>query len=130
MKEEEIKKKLTEDEYYILREQGTEAPFSGVYDHVFEDGTYHCKVCDTPLFNSEYKYDSGCGWPAFDRAINGNVNFINDYSHNMVRLEAQCAICHSHLGHVFEDGPAMLLNGEQGSGQRFCINSASLDLKK
>lgn len=121
MDEQEIKKKLTEEEYRILREKGTEAPFSGALLHEKRNGTYCCKVCEAPLFSSDAKFDSGTGWPSFDEAFPGSVREIPDDSHGMQRIETVCATCGSHLGHVFDDGPTE-------TGKRYCLNSACLDL--
>lgn len=127
--EEEWKQSLTPEEYRVLREKGTEAPFSGEYDETFEEGKYVCAACDLELFNSEHKFDSGCGWPAFDRAIDGTVEFTEDYAHGMHRIEATCARCNGHLGHIFPDGPTkgtQLKPGVISTGDRFCINSVSM----
>lgn len=123
MTEEEIKKKLTPEEYAILREKGTEAPGTGKYLHEKREGMYTCKVCGSPLFSSDAKFDSGTGWPSFDEALPGAVRFIHDESHGMNRTEIVCTNCNSHLGHVFEDGPT-------STGKRFCLNSACLDLQE
>jgi peptide-methionine (R)-S-oxide reductase len=117
------KEKLTPEEYAVLREKGTEAPFSGEYVHEDTDGTYRCKACGNALFSSDAKFDSGTGWPSFDKAIEGAVEQHTDTSHGMRRVETTCARCHSHLGHVFDDGPTE-------TGQRFCINSVCLDLEE
>ncbi len=121
MTEEEIKQKLTAEEYEVLRKKGTEAPFSGRYVHEKSDGTYNCKACGNPLFSSETKFDSGTGWPSFEEALPDAVNYKEDDSHGMARTEVTCAKCDSHLGHVFPDGP---------KGKRFCMNSVCLDLEK
>jgi peptide-methionine (R)-S-oxide reductase len=124
MNENELKQKLSEDEYKVLREKGTEAPFSGKYVDTKEEGTYVCKVCEKPLFSSQAKFDSGTGWPSFDKPENlENVELKEDNSHDMHRTEVVCKSCGSHLGHVFNDGPTE-------TGQRYCINSVCLDLKK
>lgn len=117
--DEELKKRLTPEEYHVLREKGTEAPFSGDLLHVDADGTFTCKVCGNKLFASDAKFDSGTGWPSFDTAIEGSVKLTPDNS----RTEVTCAKCGSHLGHVFDDGPT-------DTGQRYCINSVCLDLEE
>ena len=122
--EEEWKKELSPEEYKILREKGTEAPFTGEYDHTFENGMYKCAACGAQLFSSDRKYNSGCGWPAFDDALPGAVEFTEDSTLGMRRVEVTCKKCGGHLGHVFPDGP------KETTGRRFCINSASLKFKK
>ena len=121
--EEEWKKILTPDQYKILREKGTEAPFSGTYAGEKEKGVYRCAGCGNPLFSSDTKFDSGTGWPSFDNALPGAVKYITDTSHGMMRTEVVCAQCGSHLGHVFDDGPT-------ATGKRYCMNSVCLDLEK
>ena len=118
--EQEWKKKLTPLQYDVLRRKGTERPFTGRYYRFDEDGTYSCAACGNPIFMSQDKFDSGCGWPSFDKAIPGHVKFTPDFSHGMERIEVTCARCGSHLGHVFEDGPTE-------TGDRFCINSAAMN---
>jgi len=123
--ENEWRKNLTPEQYKVLREKGTEAPFSGKYVHTKEDGTYVCAACSNELFSSNNKFDSECGWPSFDDAINSeNIKIQPDNSLGMTREEVICAKCESHLGHVFDDGP------KETTGKRFCINSISLNLKK
>lgn len=119
MNEEEIKQKLTDEEYHILREKGTEAPFTGELLNEKRNGMFKCKVCGQQLFSSDAKFDSGTGWPSFDEAIPGTVNLIHDTTYGMNRTEVVCTKCGSHLGHIFEDGPTK-------SGKRYCINSACL----
>lgn len=119
--DEDLKKKLTPEQYRILREKGTEAPFTGKYLHNKEKGMYACPVCGSKLFSSETKFDSGTGWPSFyDVASTGAVKLVGDNSGGMRRTEVLCSNCGSHLGHVFNDAT------DQPTGQRFCINSASL----
>ena len=118
--EEEWKKKLTPEEFHILRDKGTERPFTGEYDKFYKDGTYKCAGCGTELFTSSSKYDSGCGWPAFYEAMPEKIQESADNSFGMTRVEITCENCGGHLGHVFNDGP-------QPSGLRYCVNSISLD---
>lgn len=121
--EEEWKQMLSPEQYKVLREKGTEAPFTGEYVHEKTDGTYACAACGNPLFDSNTKFDSGTGWPSFDQAIPGAVETHNDTSHGMSRTEITCARCGSHLGHIFDDGPT-------DTGKRYCINSVCLDLEE
>ncbi|CAN0342580.1 unnamed protein product, partial [Phaeothamnion confervicola] len=116
----EWKKALTAEQYRVLRGHGTEAPFSGKYEKNTQAGTYYCAACNNELFSSKTKFDSRCGWPSFYAAAAGSHVILKpDNSLGMHRTEVLCARCHSHLGHVFDDGP-------QPTGQRFCINSVSL----
>lgn len=119
--ESEWKAQLSPEAYKVLRENGTEFPYSGKYDTHFEKGSYLCAACKTPLFKSQHKYNSGCGWPAFDTAIPGAILYLEDQSHGMLRVETRCAQCNSHLGHIFEDGP------KETTGERYCINSVCLE---
>jgi len=122
--DEEWRKVLTPLQFEVTRKQATEPPFSGEYNKFDEDGVYHCVACDTALFESETKYDSGSGWPSFWKAIDeGNIKKIEDRSHGMVRTEIRCGACGSHLGHLFNDGP-------QPTGLRYCVNSNSLDFNQ
>ena len=120
---EEWAKNLSPELYRVAREKGTERPFIGKYTDEKATGTYHCACCGEPLFQSDNKFDSGCGWPSFDAAA-GAVEEHHDASHGMIRTEVTCAKCDAHLGHVFPDGP------KETTGMRYCINSISLDLKK
>ncbi len=120
----ELKKRLSEEEFEVTQKASTEAPFSGKYWDEHTDGTYTCKVCGQVLFDSQHKFESGSGWPSFDRAVPGSVEMRVDESHGMTRTEVVCSKCGAHLAHMFEDGP------QDTTGQRFCVNSASLDLKK
>ena len=117
---EEWKKELTDMQYYVLREAGTERAFTSDLLKEKRKGTYVCAACSTPLFKSEHKFDSGTGWPSFDRAIEGNVAYDVDYKIGYKRTEEHCAVCGGHLGHVFEDGP------RETTGERHCINGAAL----
>ncbi len=121
--EDEWLKELGPERYRILREKGTERPFTGKYNLTTEKGTYTCGACNTPLFESNTKFDSGCGWPSFDESIDGAVEYVQDKTLGMMRTEILCATCGSHLGHVFNDGPTK-------TGQRYCVNSLSVDLEK
>ncbi|RZJ70141.1 peptide-methionine (R)-S-oxide reductase MsrB [Flavobacterium sp.] len=116
----EWKKELTPEQYNVLREKGTERPYTGEYVDNFEKGYYVCAACGNKLFNSDTKFKSDCGWPSFDQAIKGSVNYHTDNSLGMSRTEVTCAKCGGHLGHVFEDGPT------ETTGQRFCTNSVSI----
>ena len=119
----EWRKELDDNRYHILREKGTERPFSGEYNLHFEEGTYTCGGCNIPLFNSDQKFESGCGWPSFDNSLENAVTYVLDKSHGMIRTEIVCSNCGSHLGHVFNDGPTE-------TGQRYCVNSLSVSFKK
>ena len=118
------KEKLTPQQYEILRNKGTESAFTGKLVNNFESGMYECAACGQPLFSSETKFHSDCGWPSFDRSLAGNVEFHEDNSLGMARTEVICSNCGSHLGHVFDDGP------KETTGKRFCINSVALNFKK
>ena len=119
----DLKKRLTPQEYQVTQEKATEAPFSGDYVNEHAKGMYACKVCGAELFDSGSKFDSGTGWPSFDAAIPGATRAVVDDSHGMSRTEVVCANCGAHLGHAFDDGPAT-------TGKRFCINSCSMNLRK
>jgi len=118
------REKLTPEEFHVLRQKGTERAFTGEYWDTEAEGVYHCRGCGEALFNSESKFDAGCGWPSFDRPASGTViGEERDASHGMIRTEVLCQKCGGHLGHVFPDGPT-------DTGLRYCINSLSIDLKK
>jgi len=120
---EEWKNMLTPEQYHVMFEQGTEAPFTGQYVDTHEQGVYRCAACHASLFDSDAKFDSGTGWPSFDQPANReNVVLMNDESHGASRTEVRCKNCGAHLGHVFNDGPT------DTTGKRFCINSCSLTL--
>ena len=118
------REQLTAEEFFVLREKGTERAFTGEYWNVWEEGAYHCRGCGELLFQSDTKFDAGCGWPSFDRpATEGVVKEARDTSHGMIRTEVLCQKCGGHLGHVFPDGPTE-------TGQRYCINSLSIKLEE
>ena len=120
----EWKEEISPEQYRIAFEKGTEAAFTGIYNNHKDTGTYNCSVCDNPLFTSNSKFESGCGWPAFFKPVSPeSVNEHVDVSHGMSRTEITCNNCNAHLGHVFSDGP-------QPSGLRYCINSVSLEFQK
>jgi peptide-methionine (R)-S-oxide reductase len=120
----EWKKMLTPEMYYIARQKGTERPWTSKFEKFDEVGTYYCAACGNPLFLSDTKFDSGCGWPSFYQPVKKeNIIYIEDRSHGMVRTEVQCGRCQAHLGHVFDDGPPP-------TGLRYCINGVILDFEK
>jgi peptide-methionine (R)-S-oxide reductase len=114
---------MTAEQKHVLFEKGTELPHTGKYNLHFEEGIYRCANCGAQLFESDTKFHSNCGWPSFDDSIEGAVKYEKDTSHGMIRTEILCANCDGHLGHVFDDGPTE-------TGQRYCVNSASLDFKE
>lgn len=122
--EEEWKKILTPEQYHVLREKGTDAPFTGKLTLNKEKGSYSCAACGNELFTSDMKFESHCGWPSFDKELEGGrITTVTDTSYGMVRTEILCAKCGSHLGHLFDDGPTE-------TGLRYCVNSTSLEFKK
>ena len=121
--EQEWKEQLGEERFTILRQKGTEYPHTGKYNLHYEKGTYVCGGCGEPLFKSDSKFNAHCGWPSFDEAIPGKIEYKTDLSHGMKRVEILCANCGGHLGHVFDDGPT-------ATGQRYCVNSLSIDFSE
>lgn len=121
--EEEWRNELSEEQFRILRQKGTERPHTGKYNLHFEKGIYTCTGCNQKLFESDSKFDAHCGWPSFDKAIKGTVDYVLDKSHGMIRTEIVCSNCGGHLGHVFNDGPTE-------TGTRYCVNSVSIDFEK
>ncbi len=119
----ELKRKLTPEQYHVTQEKGTEVPFTGKFVNHHEKGMYTCVVCGNPLFPSDTKFDSGTGWPSFDKAIAGAVTFKEDMDLGMKRTEIICTNCGAHLGHVFDDGPT-------DTGKRYCVNSVCLNFDK
>ena len=117
--ESEWHNELSDEEFRVLRKKSTELPFTGQYNNHFDKGIYRCRACDTPLFDSESKFESGCGWPSYNKALPGALEFIKDNSHGMIRTEIVCAKCGGHQGHVFNDGPS-------STGERYCVNSVSI----
>ncbi|HIB36962.1 peptide-methionine (R)-S-oxide reductase MsrB [Mesonia sp.] len=121
--EQEWKEQLSEEQYRILRQKGTEAPHTGKYNLHFEDGKYKCAGCGNVLFESEAKFNSNCGWPSFDQSVEGSIEYVKDTSFGMIRTEILCSNCGGHVGHVFDDGPTE-------TGQRYCVNSASIEFNQ
>lgn len=121
--EDEWRNELSEEQFRILREKGTERPHTGKFNLHFDNGVYTCAGCNQKLFESESKFDAHCGWPSFDKSIKGTVEYVLDKSHGMIRTEIVCSNCGGHLGHVFNDGPTE-------KGTRYCVNSLSIDFIK
>ena len=119
----EWKKELSSDEFKILREKGTELPFTGIFNDHYEAGTYICKGCGNALYTSDSKFNSNCGWPSYNAALPEAIEYIKDTSHGMLRTEIVCANCGGHQGHLFNDGPT-------STGERYCVNAASIDFSK
>ena len=121
--EAEWQEQLSPEEFHILRQKGTERPFAGIFNEHYEKGTYKCKGCGQALYESTSKFDSHCGWPSYDAALAGALEFIKDNTHGMLRTEIVCSQCGGHQGHVFNDGPTP-------TGERYCVNAASIDFAK
>jgi len=117
----EWKKELTDQEFYVLRMKGTDRPSDGGYTKTFKKGTYVCRACKTQLFKSDTKFESHCGWPSFDNAIEGTIIQTKDTSLGMIRTEITCASCDGHIGHIFNDGP------KETTGMRYCVNTSSIE---
>jgi peptide-methionine (R)-S-oxide reductase len=122
--EAEWQQQLTEQQYYVLRQKGTDRPGDGGYTKHFEKGTYLCAACDAQLFESNSKYESNCGWPSFDDAIPGTIDLTKDTTLGMIRTEITCKKCDGHLGHIFDDGP------KETTGKRYCVNTSSIKFVK
>ena len=120
----EWKQILSPEQYHVLREKGTDRPGDYGYTNHFEKGTYFCAACGAQLFKSDSKYDSHCGWPSFDDAIKGAIDYKKDISHGMIRTEITCTSCNGHLGHIFDDGP------KETTGKRYCVNTTSIKFVK
>ena len=118
----EWKSILNTEEYYIMRQKGTEKPFTGEFNNHFESGVYICKGCKQELYDSKWKFDSGCGWPSYEKSKTGAIDYRKDTTHGMIRTEILCSNCGSHQGHVFDDGPTK-------TGKRYCVNSLSIEFK-
>lgn len=117
------RKELSDEEYRVIRQKGTERPHTGKFNLHFEKGIYNCAACNQKLFESDSKFDAHCGWPSFDESIKGTVEYVLDKSLGMLRTEIVCSNCGGHLGHVFNDGPTE-------TGTRYCVNSVSIDFEK
>lgn len=117
--EDEWQKRLTPEQFVVMRQHGTERPFTGRYNTFNQPGSYVCAACQNPLFQSLRKFDSGCGWPAFDKAVSDSMEYHEDTRFGMKRIEFRCACCGGHLGHIFDDGPTE-------TGERYCVNSVTL----
>jgi len=122
--EKEWQQQLTEQEYYVIRQKGTDRPGDDGYTKHFEKGTYLCRACDAQLFKSNSKYESHCGWPSFDDAIPGTIDMTKDTTLGMIRTEITCTNCDGHLGHIFDDGP------KETTGKRYCVNTSSIKFVK
>ena len=122
MTEQDWRETLSEQEFQVLREKGTEPPHSGKYNTHFKEGKYLCKGCDSLLFDSQSKFESNCGWPSFDSSVEGAIEYIKDNSFGMQRIEILCSNCGGHIGHIFDDGPTE-------TGKRYCVNSVSINFK-
>ncbi len=120
--DEEWKSALNSEEYYIMRQKGTEKPYSGEFNNHFERGVYICKGCKQELYDSDSKFDSRCGWPSYEKAKAGAIDYRKDTTHGLIRTEILCSNCGSHQGHVFDDGPTK-------TGKRYCVNSLSIEFK-
>lgn len=123
--DEQWKQELTEEQFYVIRQKGTDRPHTGKYDQHWDSGTYECAACGNELFTSDTKFDAGCGWPSFYEALDKTkIIEKKDFAHGMIRTEILCANCGGHLGHVFDDGP------KDKGGLRYCVNSSSIQFEK